>query len=141
MKRTSLFIAAAIALAGITGCSMIDSKGEVYISVEMVGGDLFTVKFLEPPDNEGSYTNEFSDSTGTTSAAGYTWRMYEVAAGAYDAYIEWTEGGAFGNGRARITIDPDSASNIWAAVYADTGGNVWAEQGGGTFSPALLFYP
>ena len=123
------------------GCGLFQSKSDVYITVDTVGGQLFTVKFTEPAENAGNYTNEFSSYTGKVNAAGYEWYVYKVADGNYDAYIEWTEAGNFLNGRSRIIIDSSSESNTWVAVYADTGGNTWAEEGSGTFSPQLYYYP
>ena len=140
MKRFISLSLLAFMVLGVAGCTLFGAKGRVYITVETIGATLITVKFLEPLDNAGSYPNVIGDRVGNTSAAGYDWYIYEVSSGSYDVYIEWTGGIGF-NGRARVLIDPDSAANEWAAVYADTGGNVWAEEGGGAFSPGLYNYP
>ena len=139
MKRMLVVLVAAGVVWGLAGCSLF-ARGEVYVTVGTIGGTLITVKFLAPADNAGSYTNQYSTYVSTVSAAGYLWYVYEVPGGEYDVYIEWT-GATGSNGRARVTIDPGSPSNEWAAVYVDTGGNAWGEEGGGTFDPQLYNYP
>lgn len=136
MRWTALGVLVAALCAG--GCG--SEQGEVYITVETIGETLTTVKFLEPRANAGNEENVISESTGTVSAAGYTWSVFLVDDGDYDVYIEWT-GTSDINGRAAILLDQGSSDNQWAAVYPDTGTNVWAEQGGGEFTPQLRYYP
>jgi hypothetical protein len=141
VKKIRLLVVLLLAVLAVSGCPLLGSKGDVYITVETASATLITVKFLEPTDNAGSYNNQFSDNKGKVLNNGYSWYRYEVPAGTYDAYIEWVNGPAPWAGRARITIDPDSSGNQWAAVYPDTGGNAWAEQGGGEFAPLLIHLP
>ena len=142
MKKIRLLSVLMLALLAVSGCALFAKKADVYITVKTddANAALITVKFLEGNVNEGSYPNEYSSNMGTVSASGYSWYRYEVPAGAYYVYIEWT-GGSRINGRAAITIDPDSASDQWAAVYPDASGNSWGETGGGAFAPLLIHWP
>jgi hypothetical protein len=140
MKKVARAVILLTFITCLTGCSLLGAKNKVYITTDTIGGTLFTVKFTETFDNAGNYINKYSSNTGTISAAGYTWYIYEIANGSYDVYIEWDNAIGF-NGRATVTLDSSSDSNTWAAVYADDGGNVWSEQGGGSFAPSLYHYP
>ncbi len=120
----------------LVGCDFLRPNSDVYVTVDTIGATLITVKFLEPTDNAGSYLNDFDNSVGIEQVDGYEWYLYQVPKGTYDVYIEWT-GGIESNGRARVTLDADSASNAWAAVYVDPDGNVWGETGGGDFEPLM----
>lgn len=129
-----------LAVLCLCGCAEFGSRGDVYVTVDTIGATLITVKFLEPTDNAGSYPNSYYSYREIVTVGDYDWYRYEVPAGTYDAYIEWSGGIGF-NGRARIMIAPESSADQWAAVYADSGGNVWAETGGGAFAPGLYHYP
>ena len=137
-KLAVLALGLVVVLLG--GCSFLFPKGSVYITVDTIGATLNVVEFIPPGANAGSYPNEYSSYAATVNVAGYTWYEYEIRKGEYDAYIEWSGGIGF-NGRTRIYVDPRSTDNQWVGVYADTGGNVWAETGGGTFDPPLSMYP
>lgn len=136
MKKMKVLFLVVIICILFSGCELFGAKGEVYVTVDNQTGSLFTVKFTDPFASQGSYPNEYSNYDRTESYSGYTWYVYKVPAGDYDVYIEWTMGG-FDNGRDSISLDPGSVGNSWAAVYPDSGGNVWAETGGGIFDPGL----
>ena len=111
-----------------------------YVTADSIGGTMTVVKFLEPTANSASEPNINSNYIGTTVYNGWTWYLYEVASKEYDVYVEQTGGIGF-NGRARIYLNAEIASSEWAAVYFDTGGNLWGEEGGGSFAPILSMYP
>ncbi len=142
VRKIRLIALLLLAVLVVGGCPLFGKKADVYVTAgsDNPPGTLRTVKFIPPAANAGSYSNQYSENIGTVSVSGYTWYHYEVAAGTYDAYIEWT-GGSAPNGRARITVDPDSSLNEWAAVYTDQSGNVWGETGGGAFAPLLPQWP
>ena len=139
MRKNILIAVAAVIILALSGCSL-GGTGEVYITTDTIGYSLITVKFIAPAANAGNYTNQYHTYTRTASYNGYTWYVYSVGAGTYDVYIEWNSNSDY-NGRARMTLDPNSPSNEWVAVYTDTGHNVWAEEGGGTFAPGMYMYP
>ena len=100
------------------------------------------VKFVEPWASTAGYTNVLNSYNSTVEYGGYTWRVYGVSSGSYDVYIEWTDyQGRWSNGRGHgATIDPGSDLNTWAAVYPESlTTNVHVEEGGGSFSPSLVF--
>jgi hypothetical protein len=129
-----------IAFSFFTGSCSLFPKAKVYITTDGYGGTLTVVKFLEPGANSGTEANVYSDYTGTTEYNGWTWYIYEISSGEYDVYVERTGTGEL-NGRTRVYLDAKSDSNEWAAVYFDTGGNLWSEEGGGSFNPNLSMYP
>jgi hypothetical protein len=141
MKKFSLLIILIGLFFFVNGCfRSSESKAKVYITTDGYGGTLTVVKFLEPTANSGTESNVYSDYVETTVYNGWTWYVYEVSSGEYDVYVERTGSGE-NNGRARIYLDAESDLNEWAAVYFDQSGNLWGEEGGGSFAPYLSNYP
>jgi hypothetical protein len=140
MKRISILIFLIVFILFNGSCNLLGPKAKVYITTDGYGGALTVVKFLEPTENAGTELNVYSSNIGTVVYNGWTWYIYEIPSGEYDVYVERTGSGER-NGRARVRLDVNSDLNEWAAVYFDTGGNLWAEEGGGGFTPNLSMYP
>jgi len=140
MKKISLMIFIIVFILFAGSCNLLGPKAKVYITTDGLGGTLTVVKFLEPRANSGNELNVYSSNIGTVVYNGWTWYIYEIPGGEYDVYVERTGNGER-NGRARVYLDAKSDLNEWAAVYFDTGGNLWAEEGGGGFTPNLSMYP
>ncbi len=142
MKKTGFLILSLIIASVAISCDFLGPKADVYVTSETYdNGQLSTVKFLEPTANAAYSSNQFSSNLGTVEYNGFTWYHFQIPAGSYDVYFEWTGTPYTHNGRAGIAVDPVSVSDQWAAVYTDDGGNSWAETGSGTFAPIMQYYP
>lgn len=142
-KRRACFWALFICAAAASGCA---EPGILYVSEDvLVGTSIFNLSYGPPRYNAERAENIVAQQVGTAEYGGHSWRMYEIDAGDWDVYIEWTHPEAcsdYCNERTSVYIDPGSTSNQWAAVYVypiGAGGAVRTEQGGGELS--LMFLP